>query len=174
MIDAGITQSNMDKQKRKMGTRLLALMLGLGGLVGIGVCLWTYIQILVQSGMKFSPAAALFGVFIVIFGWSAWVGAELWQDKPKAYAWAKILFLLQIPTINVPHFAYQFYTALMLGLEFNRDNDKIGLDFQIASAIDFRIAHDIDNLILGVNLIAVAALIYLMTVSRTNRQVQTI
>jgi hypothetical protein len=163
----------MHTQKRKTVTRLLAVMLGLGGLVGMGICLWTYIQLFVQSGMKFSSTAALFGVFIIIFGWSAWVGAELWQDKPKAYVWAKIIFLLQIPTISVPHFAYQFYTALMLGLEFNRDNDKFGLDFQIASAIDFRIARDIDNLVLGVNLVAVAALIYLVTVSRANRGVQT-
>jgi hypothetical protein len=118
-----------------MGTSLLALMLGLGGLVGVGICLWTYIQIFVQFGMKFPSTAALFGVFIVVFGWSIWVGVELWQDKPKAYAWAKILFLLQIPTVSVPHFAYQFYTPLMLGLEFNRDNDKIGFDFQIASSI---------------------------------------
>jgi len=163
----------MHKQKRRIVTKLLALMLCLGGLVGIGICLWTYIQIFAQAGMKFSSTAALFGVFIVIFGWSAWVGVELWQDKPQAYKWAKILFLLQIPTISVPHFAYQFYTALMLGLEFNRDNDKIGLDFQIASSIDFRIARDIDNIILGVNLIAVAALVYLVTVTRTTKQAQT-
>ena len=164
---------NLHKKKRTVGIRLLSLMLALGGIAGISICLWTYGRIFAQSGMKLSPTTALFGVFIVVFGWSTWIGVEMWQDRPQAYKWAKILFLLQIPTISLPGFAYQLYTGLMLTLAFNRDNDKIGLDFQLASSIDFRIGHDVENLILGVNLVAIAALVYLMSVSRADARTQT-
>jgi len=96
--------------------RAVALLLGVGGVAGVAICVWTYGNILKATGFKVSAAAALFGTFIVVFAWSAWTGVDLWRGKSYAYTCAKILLALQIPNVSVAGFAYQFYAGMTLYL----------------------------------------------------------
>jgi hypothetical protein len=144
-------------------TKAVALLLGLGGVAGVCICLWTYVQLL-EASTLFSKAAALMGTFLFVFGFSAWTGLQLWKRKPHAYRWAKIVLGLQVPSITAPGFAYQFYTALTLCPSYNFTDGKLHFDFEVASAI-VQISHRIEVISLGLNLIALAALIYIMYAS---------
>ena len=138
----------------------------MGGVAGIGICVWTYTKIIQQTGFKVSAATALFGAFICIFGWSTWVGVNLWRGKPQAQKWAAIVLALQIPNISIPGFAYQFYTGMTLYLSWNFIEAKLDLEFQLASSIALQVSSKIEDSILGLNLIAVAALMWLLYGSR--------
>jgi hypothetical protein len=139
----------------------IALLLGIGGVAGFGICVWTYFQ-LFEANSLFSKAGALMGVFLVVFGWSAWVGLDLWRRKRQATKWAIVLLALQVPTITVPGFAYQFYTGLTAGPLFNFTEGNFNFNFEIASAIVFQISHKVQDAIFGLNIVAMAALIYLL------------
>jgi hypothetical protein len=116
-----------------------------------------------QQSVAFSAATAVIGMFTLVFGWSTWVGVDLWRGKPQAYKWAKVLFLLQVPIVNISSFAYHFYTGLLLSLALSGVSEKkLGFEFELASGMKFQIPSDIDDLTLGVNLVAFAALIYLV------------
>ena len=160
---------NLGKENPDVVTRAIALLLGLGGVAGVGIGIWTDVKILTKSGIRFSPVLALFGVFILVFGWSTWVGVDLWRNRAPAYKWAKVLLALQIPNIGVPGFAYQFYTAMSLYLSWNGNEGRLGLDFEVASSISVQVSGSVEGLILGVNLIALAALIYMLSISRQAR-----
>lgn len=152
-----------------MTTKLISLLLIVGGIAGAVGSAWTVFSQEAKPWMT----VALQALFILIFLFSTWTGLDLWRAKPRAYKWAKILFFLQIPNISTSGFVYQFYTALMFGLGFTREAEaKLGLEFQLGSAIVFFIPGK-EGLILGVNLIAIAALVYLAKVSRDKRTLET-
>jgi hypothetical protein len=101
--------------------KLISLLLALGGAAGIVIGLSTELTQLVQSWPWPSAMTALMGLFVVVFGLSTWVGIDLWRGKPRAYRWAKILLIAQIPQVSVPGFAYHFYTGLVLLLSYSRE-----------------------------------------------------
>ncbi len=143
------------------GIRLVAVLLIVGGIAGVAISLWA-------EALAYNPAHLVFvAAAIILFGWSVWVGVRLWQGKPNSYKWAQALFILQIPNISVAGFSYQFYLGLMLGLSFSKEaTSKLNLEFELASRLNFQISPEIENLILGVNLAALAILIYLFKKSR--------
>jgi hypothetical protein len=150
--------------------KLIGALLGIGGAAGVGIGLWTYSRLFSQTGTRLSAATALLGAFVLAFGWSTWIGVDLWRGRPQAYKWAEILLALQIPTISIPGFAYRFYTGMMLCLSFNLSEGKLGFEFQLASLLVFKILPEPQDLILGVNLVAIAAFLYLIHASRQRRK----
>jgi hypothetical protein len=143
------------------GTRLVAVLLIIGGSVGAAISLWAEARAYAPADLRFVAAA------MVLFGCSVWVGVRLWQGRPNSYRWAQALFLLQIPNITVPGFSYQFYLGLTLVLSFSREAaSKLNLDFEIASGLTFKISSEIENLVVGINLVALGILIYLLMKSR--------
>jgi hypothetical protein len=146
--------------------KLIALLLGLGGIAGAGVCLWTCVKLaFYQSQPIFSLAAGLLVVFAIIFALCTWTGVDLWRGRPRAYQWAQVLLALQIPAITIPGFAYQFYSGMLLLAYWNHGEGNLGADFELASSITFKISSGIEDSIFGVNLIALAALISLLCLS---------
>jgi len=145
--------------------KLIALLLGIGGIAGAGVCVWTCAKLaFYQSQPVFSRATALLVVFATLFGLCSWTGIELWKNRPRAYKWAELLLALQIPTITIPGFAYQFYTGILLLVSWNHSDGQLGFGLEIASLIDLKISSSIEDYIFGINLIALAALIYLLCI----------
>jgi hypothetical protein len=56
---------------------------------------------------------AVSGVIVLLFGWSAWTGFELWEGKPRAFRSAMLIFAAQIVSFTVPGFAFAgFFTGL--------------------------------------------------------------
>ena len=132
----------------------------IGGIAGIAVSLW------VEAGTYALSRLAFISLFFLAFSWCVWVGIDLWRGKPRGYKWAKVLFILQIPNISFPGFAYQFYAGLMLCLSFSREAaSMLNIEFQLGSSIKTLISSKIEDLVVGVNLVAIAALIYLIKVS---------
>jgi ABC-type xylose transport system permease subunit len=85
----------------KTGVKLIALLLIIGGILGAAVGFWSELQFLRQVPARLT---ALKGLFVMLFGWCAWTGFDLWKDKPKAFTSAKIIFLAQIVNFTVPGF----------------------------------------------------------------------
>jgi len=157
----------MHTKKPSMMSKFIALLLAIGGIAGVGICGWTCVKLaFYQSQPIFSLAAGLLVIFAVIFALCIWTGVDLWRGRPRAYKWASVLFALQIPAITTPGFAYQFYTGMLLLAYWNHGEGNLGADFELASSITFKISSRIEDSIFGVNLIALAALIYLLSVSR--------
>ena len=95
--------------------RIISLLLMLGGGFGVALTVAFDVGLLANSGVSFfSPSIAIAGVFIVIFGWCVWTGVDLWRGRRQAIPWAKILFAIQISTLIVPGFSYEFHTGFVV------------------------------------------------------------
>ena len=90
-------------------------------------------------------------------------GCGAMRNKPRAYKSAMILFGLQIPIVSIPEFSYQFYTGLLFLVSFSSPAN-IGVEFHAASKIGVGIASGAEDVLVGINVIAVAALMWLIHV----------
>jgi hypothetical protein len=138
--------------------RFLALLLIIGGAAGLVLAI-----LLSRTSLPF-----LFSfVFVVMFGLSAWVGAGLWRGRPRYHVWAALIFALQVPIVTCSAFSYRFFTAMTLGLTFeNAAENKLNFEWELGSKLSFSVPSNTPDLIFGVNLIAVAAMAYLLFVPR--------
>ncbi len=147
--------------------KLVAVLLGVGGMAGLSTALWTETRLLSLHGGN-RITAALMGLFAFIYGASTWIGIDLWRKKPSAFTWAQVLLVAQIPTVGFPGFAYYFYTGLTLYLSFSTRPDVVtGFEFQLGSAFRLQISREIEGFAWGVNLVAILAL-YLLGKSRAS------
>ena len=141
-------------------------MLMVGGVVGIALTM----AFIVDQPMALQ--VLVFGViFVLIFGWSALKGLDLWKGKPAGFKWAKILFAAQIPLINFSGLCYWFYTGLNAWFMVQWGNPpspgftQFGVYFHLGSALNFYVGNRTSVAALGINPIAIAALIYLLASS---------
>ena len=94
------------------GSRFLALVLMVGGVLGIGVaCVFA---------LRFLRVHWIYGLlvaaFLWLFVWSALTGYRLWRNEARGWKWALILFAMQIPVLTVPGLSYEYYTGIALRL----------------------------------------------------------
>ena len=170
MIVANMTKSpHSEKLPAAKGLKIISLLLMLGGCFGVALTVAFDFGLLTTSGMSiFSPTVAIAGVFIVIFGWCVWTGIDLWRGRRQALPWAKILFAIQIPTLIVPGFSYEFHTGfvvrIMASVPF-----RLGANFNFGSSFSFYISPSIHGFAIGVNIVAVIVLVYLMRAARPAR-----
>lgn len=136
--------------------RLISVVLIAGGIAGIGVALWF------EAGAHIRSHLAFLGLATTVFGWSIWVGVDLWRGRPQGYTWAKVLFALQVPSISLHGFAYQFYVGSILTLSFTQEAaSKLNLEFQLGSLLKVQFSSEVESLVVGVNLLAIICLAYL-------------
>jgi|GEM_PF-2117724 hypothetical protein len=156
------------------GVRLVSLLLAGGGAAGVVVVVLFAIQWFSQGGLV---ALLLSSPMLAAFGCSIWIGIELWRGRPWAYTWAKVLFIAQIPTISLPGLYYEFSTSLRFALTLQplgyREATGLtfgfGWDFFFGPKIALAISHRIENIEFGLNLVAIAILIYLVKVTRARK-----
>jgi hypothetical protein len=154
-------------KKADFNRKLVAVLLAVGGIVGVMLSLWAEERFLSLSAGN-RMLAAIMGLYAFVFGASTWTGIDLWREKPSAFTLAQILLVAQIPTIGFPGFAYYFYTGLALYLSFSTRPDVVnGFNFQLGSAFRIQISREIDGFAWGINLVAILAL-YLLGKSRTH------
>ena len=152
------------KGRISAGIKFVSLLLILGGVFGILIGLWTDYQVVKQSGFRPSLPLITTGLCILLFGWCVHVGLSLWRNKPEAYRWAKIIFAAQIPVFTFPGFYFSgFYTGLVLHLMLSRESPKLRFYFGLQSSMRFVISEQIQNVLVGVNLVAIFVLIYLFS-----------
>jgi hypothetical protein len=72
-----------------IGVKLIALLLIVGGCTGAIFTLANQYQAFFNAGLKL---AAVYGIFVLLFGWSAWTGYGLWKGKAWAIRNAKFIF----------------------------------------------------------------------------------
>lgn len=145
--------------------KLISLLLILGGAAGTVLALWA-------EANATSPGLAFIAFALAIFAWSVWVGFDLWHGRPRGYTGAKVLFALQIPSVAFHGFSYQFYLGSILALTFRHAAEsKLGLEFEMGSAVNFQFSSEIENLVFGVNLLAIFLLIYMQRSSRQRDQI---
>ena len=147
----------------------VALLLGVGGVVGCILALKTEIEMLLDSGGGGGRtiSAALMGLFALVFGASAWVAAALWQNKTWAFRWAQAILIAQIPSISFPGFAYYFYTGATAGILI--DGARLNFEFELGSGMNLRFSSKIEGFAFGINVIA-AILLYLLGQARDKQR----
>ena len=144
-----VDQQNID--------RFLALLLIIGGAAGLAVAI---------LALRLTSLATLLSLAFM-FGLSTWVGAGLWRGRPRYHVWAALIFALQVPIVTCSAFSYRFFTAMTLGLTFESVAEaKLNIEWELGSKLSFSYPSDTPGLILGVNLVAVAAVAYFLFVPR--------
>lgn len=137
-----------------IGVRILAVLLILGGIIGIGLSIWMAIL-----GME-QPAFAIVAiVFAAVFTFTTWQGVKLWQNRPEAYKWSKILFAAQVPAFSVGGITYGFFTLVGFNVQLGAGVELF--DFSAGSALNVLYSPEAPPTFVGVNLIAAAACAYL-------------
>ena len=150
-----------DKLRVTAGIRLISVLLIVGGIVGIVVVVILDTRLLTSgSGRFFSPGVAIGGLFIVLFGWAVWTGIDLWRGRRQAVTWAIILFAMQVPSLTIPGFSYEFYTGIVIQVLFG--SSGLNFAFNFGSSFDFHILGSLPGFVFGINLVAIAILIYLV------------
>jgi ABC-type xylose transport system permease subunit len=145
----------------KTGVKLIALLLIIGGTLGAAYGFWGELQSFRQIPAQLT---ALEGLFVMLFGWCAWTGFDLWKDKPKAFTNAKIIFLAQILNFTVPGFSFDgFYTGLRAYLMLSERAPYLRFGFNLQSMLYFRVSPEIDYWLVGINFVAVVAFFHLVT-----------
>src|SRR5258708_40281493 len=85
----------------ELGVKVIGLLLIAGGLLGIGISVVGYITM--PQATLGSPLIAVFSLlYLLLFGWTVWIGFDLWHGEPRGYRWAEILLFAQIPDIRIP------------------------------------------------------------------------
>lgn len=158
--------SSNDRVPVSMGMKLVALLLMVGGVVGIGVGVWLDIRWLTNSQASlFSASTAIVGVFILLYGWAVWTGLDLWKGRRRALKFAQILFVMQIPVFTIPGISYEFHTGFTLLIMILRGL-RLNFNFNLGSSFSFYISSEVHGVAIGVNLFALFVLIYLIRISR--------
>lgn len=135
---------------------MLAVLLIIGGLLGVGIACWMGYQF-IQIHWIYIVLVAL---FLAVFIWSAIAGVRLWRGEAQGWKWATILFAMQIPVLTVPGFSYEFYTGLALRLV-GGDVQNV-FSFSLGANANIYLGTSITGLVYGINVLAVAALMYLI------------
>jgi hypothetical protein len=154
------------KTKVDYGVRILALILAAGGLLGILMSVYAGYTLAQQNMALVLIALA----FLCAFAWTMLTGIRLWRGDPRGKTWAKILYGAQIPILTVPGFTYEYYTGLLVGVVGGRVESNLKLQF--GASLSLYLDTSIDDLVYGINLFAIAALVYLVVRLRSNTLMQ--
>lgn len=154
----------MNQPSGPMGiaVKLIALLLMVGGLAGATLGWAAELHILRQGNIG---VTVLYGLFVLLFGWSAWTGFELWKGKPQAVKMAQLILAAQIPNFTIPGFSFDgFYTGLRVYFMMSERPPNLRFGFNLQSAIHFAVSPEIDYWLIGINLLALVAFVHLMRV----------
>jgi hypothetical protein len=148
------------------GARVLAVVMIIGAVLGIGLSL--------LMAYRFVPVHWVYGVlvaaFLLLFAWSGVTGLRLWGGDARGWKWAVILFAMQIPVLTIPGLSYEYFTGIALKLM--GGNTTQTFTFSLGANASFYLDTAITDLVYGVNLFAVGAVIYLLWARRARGRQQ--
>ena len=134
----------------------------IGGILGIGIASY------IMGAMLSVPAVIVIGVFFVLlFLLSTYAGTLLWKKDVRGIDLSIIAQIPQILQITIPgFFSYKFISGLSFPLifEFDQARGSSSFDFSLGltSSFNFQLSPEEDVSLLGINLVAIAAIMYLI------------
>jgi len=148
-------------------TRIFALVLAIGGIIGIAM--------VVEESWIGSGSSALARILAgALFAFALFTGFRLWKGTPFGRKWAAIVFASQIPVLSLTDLNYDWFTGTQLIISISKGADAIRyLNFSlsgIGGGFEFRIGEDLTEYIIGVNLFALVASILLLRAYRAFRR----
>jgi hypothetical protein len=152
---------NSSKGNTKYGARIVAVLLVLGGLLGILNLVTMYFH-LAQQHQSLPAISSV--IAVALFAWGIVTGVALWQSTPRGFKWAKILSALQVPVFHVARLTYEFSTCISFRVMIGSTSRYIGGD--IGSSLNFDVSPQSLGFMFGINIVAVVALLYLIRASR--------
>jgi hypothetical protein len=144
--------------------RLIAFLLMAGGLLGLGL---TGVLCVLgpQVWLVSWPTAQVPTVlYMLLYVCSIWAGLALWRGTPRGFRWAKVLLAAQIPNIRIPGFNYEFQSP-GITIRWLMGAAGHGINFHVGPSISIYVSPVVQGAIIGVNVFAIFALIYLMKVT---------
>ena len=150
---------------QKLGIRILAALLSIGGVLGVVIILYMGYGMLQQHWIY----GLVFALFALLFAYSTLVGYRLWKGHPLGRKRAMMLFATQVPVFTLPGATYEWYTGLAFKLMGGHVEKNTALE--LGSSINFYLDTRITDVTYGVNLVALVALVFLVT-ARSNPGVQ--
>ena len=154
----------MEQLRPFRGLRLLALLLAVGGCIGI----FLFILLAFQSALQNWQILILITIGVGVFALSTIVGVRLWRGSAAAVTWAKVLFALQIPIFKVDGLNYEYFTGIAAMLLHGPGGTN--LSFRLGATLSMEFVPDSQGFIVGANLIAAAALVLLFVWARPNQR----
>jgi hypothetical protein len=146
------------------GVKIIALWLGIGGVVGVLLAFYGETQTFMSGN---SYLTLVFAFFVVLFGGSAWAGFELWRGSPYAFTMARISLALQVLNFTLPGFYFSgFVVGARVYAMIGSCRPNLSFGFDLNSMIYFHLSREIDCWRIGVNFLALAALVYLNKAAR--------
>jgi hypothetical protein len=157
-----VKPDNGSKANVKYGARVIAVFLVLGGLLGILSLIMMHLHLahLHQSLPVISSV-----VSVALFAWGIVTGIALWRATPRGFKWAKILLALQVPVFHVARLTYEFSTGFSFRVMIGNTNRYMGGD--IGSSLNLDLSPQSLGFMLGINIVAIIALVYLIRASRS-------
>lgn len=143
----------------QMISRVLALLLVVGGVVGMGAGLMFAWYKLPENALYLLLAVP----FVLLFGSAILTGIRLWQDTAWGRKWAIILFASQVPVLSFPGLVFLWYTGLQVAPVVQvTATFEFGMLLELGASGQFFVGGAENPVVLGVNVFALAALVFLV------------
>lgn len=155
-----ITVASVEKESQDKGSKFLALLLTLGGVLGMGLSVYLGYTFVQRHWVYVVLAVA----FLSLFVWTTLTGIRLWRNDSRGWKWGKILFAAQIPVLTVPGFSYEYYSGIAIKVLGGRVDSNYSME--LGANANLYLDTRITDLVYGINLFAIGALIYLMAKSK--------
>jgi hypothetical protein len=152
--------SDLENTRVRYGARFISFVLIAGGILGILASVQMTVHFAHERHLSRMAVAV---ISIPVFAWCMWKAVDLWQGKASGYRWAKLLFLLQIPAVCVSRLTYEFSTGLSARVIFGQSTHRFGAN--IGSSLNLLISPEPLGWMLGINVVALFAVIYLVIVT---------
>ena len=153
-----------NKAKSSYVSKIIGVVLILGGLLGIAASVPAVIHF-AHRHQVMRMLSAIVG--IALFAWSIPTGVGVWRESARELKWAKILFALQVPVFSIGRLVYEYSNFLSLRIMVGNTSRNFGGD--IGSSSDFYQLPHSPGFILGINVFACIALLYLIGRSRQRK-----
>jgi len=153
---------NIIKMDRLDWFKIIAAYEIIGGIIGIVIASY------IVASMHTVPAVIVIVVFFVLlFLLSTYAGTLLWKKDIRGIDLSIIAQIPQIFQITIPGIlTYRFISGLSFPLifEFDQARGSSSFDFSLGllSSFNFQLGPEKDVSLLGINLVAIAAIIYLI------------
>lgn len=162
VTDPTADESAIEPQPAK-AERGLALLLLVGGALGVGLSLYMATVVL-----RSSLIAGLIALPVVLlFVGSMVAGLYLWRGRTRGRKWATILFAMQIPILTVPGFSYEYYTGLSVAVLGGHVDKAVSISLGSNGNLQVFDPRVTDSAY-GVNLLGLAATAYLVARRRNS------
>ncbi len=156
-----MTKQERAARREKQIIRTVAVLLGAGGLSGCVIDFWMFSK-LAQSSTSRPAMFVLFSCFLLVFAASGWTGWALWKGNPGAKIWAEILLAAQVPILLVHGFTYDFFTGVLFSVVWDNAQPKLNFNFNVGASITLELFTNPESWNIGVNLVALTALILML------------